>query len=63
MNTRKLSQQSRKLSQLKLRSTTSTPQKPITLQADVSTSGLGAVLFQEDRPVAFASRALTETES
>ena len=26
-------------------------------------AGLGAVLFQEDRPVAFASRALTETES
>ena len=34
------------------------PQKPITLQA-----GLGAVLFQEDRPVAFASRALMEIES
>ena len=26
-------------------------------------AGLGAVLFQKDRPVAFASRALTETES
>ena len=26
-------------------------------------AGLGAVLFLEDRPVAFASRALTETES
>ena len=25
-------------------------------------AGLGTVLFQEDRPVAFASRALTETE-
>ena len=34
------------------------PQKPITLQA-----GLSAVLFQEDRPVAFDSRALMETES
>ena len=39
------------------------PQKPITLQVDASMAGLGAVLFQEDRPVAFASRALTETES
>ena len=39
------------------------PQKPITLQVDASMAGLGSVLFQEDRPVAFASRALTETES
>ena len=35
----------------------------ITPQVDASMAGLGAVLFQEDRPVAFASRALTETES
>ena len=39
------------------------PQKPITLQVDTSMAGLGAVLFQGDRPVAFASRALTYTES
>ena len=39
------------------------PQKPITLQVNASMAGLGAVLFQEDRPVALASSALTETES
>ena len=39
------------------------PQKPITLQVNASMAGLGTVLFQEVRPVTFASRALTETES
>lgn len=43
------------------------PQRPITLSVDASSYGLGAVLLQEDtdghrRPVAYASRALSETE-
>ena len=36
--------------------------KPATIQADASQSGLGCGLMQQDRPVAFASRALTEAE-
>jgi len=36
--------------------------KPITLQVDASTRGLGAVMLQDGRPVAFASKALTEAE-
>ena len=39
------------------------PSKPITVQVDASMAGLGAALIQEDRPVAFASRALSDTES
>ena len=39
------------------------PQKPMTLQVDATMASLGAVLFQEDRPIAFASRVLTEAES
>jgi len=35
---------------------------PVTLSVDASKSGLGAVLLQEDKPAAYASRALTETE-
>lgn len=37
--------------------------KPITLQCDASEKGLGAALLQDERPIAFASRALTETET
>nr|XP_054766977.1 uncharacterized protein K02A2.6-like [Lytechinus pictus] len=37
--------------------------KELTLQADASDTGLGAALMQEGRPVAFASRALTDTET
>uniref|UniRef100_A0A8C5WEL0 ribonuclease H n=1 Tax=Leptobrachium leishanense TaxID=445787 RepID=A0A8C5WEL0_9ANUR len=37
--------------------------KPVILSADASQHGLGAVCLQDDRPVAFTSRALTETEA
>ena len=36
--------------------------KEITVQSDASQYGLGAVLLQENKPIAFASRALTKTE-
>lgn len=36
---------------------------PVVLSADASQHGLGAVCLQNGKPVAFASRALTETES
>ena len=36
--------------------------KSITLQVDASQHGLGACLFQDDHPVAHASRALSEAE-
>ncbi|XP_054769307.2 uncharacterized protein K02A2.6-like [Lytechinus pictus] len=39
------------------------PSKPTTIQVDASTRGLGAALLQEGKPVAFASKALTDTES
>ncbi len=35
----------------------------VTLQCDASQSGLGAVLQQNGQPVAYASRALTDTET
>ena len=35
------------------------PNKPVTLNVDASANGLGAVLLQENRPIAYASRALT----
>ncbi|XP_041472642.1 uncharacterized protein K02A2.6-like [Lytechinus variegatus] len=34
----------------------------VTIQCDASDTGLGATLMQKSQPVAFASRALTETE-
>ena len=39
------------------------PQKETVLQVDASKKGLGATLMQENKPVAFASKALTDTES
>lgn len=36
--------------------------KEVTIQCDASDSGLGAVLLQEGRPIAFSSRAMTKTE-
>jgi transposase InsO family protein len=38
------------------------PNKPLTLENDASDYGLGSVLKQDDRPVAYASRTLTDTE-
>ena len=37
--------------------------KPIVIQTDASTAGLGAALLQEDKPVAYASRSLSKSES
>ena len=37
--------------------------KPVIIQCDASGKGLGAVLLQEGKPVCYASRALTDTES
>ena len=36
--------------------------KPVVLTCDASQSGLGAAMIQEEKPVAYAPRALTETE-
>ena len=36
--------------------------KPTTIQVDTSKIGIGAALLQDGRPIAFASKALTETE-
>ena len=36
--------------------------KPVTIQTDASQSGIGSCLMQETKPVAYASRALTDTE-
>ena len=39
------------------------PTKEIILQADASSTGLGATLLQDQKPIAFASKTLTDTES
>ena len=39
------------------------PEEELTIQCNASQSGLGAVLLQSDRPVAYASRALTDPET
>lgn len=36
--------------------------KALTMQCDASEKGPGGVLLQEDSPVSYASRALTQTE-
>ena len=38
------------------------PEEELTVQCDASDTGLGAALVQRGKPVAFASRALTQTE-
>ena len=38
------------------------PSLPMTIQVNASQVGLGAALLQNDKPVAFASKALTKTE-
>ena len=37
--------------------------KPVTIQCDASGKGLGAVLLQDNKPVCYASRSLTDTET
>ena len=37
-------------------------QKPVKIQVDASKSGIGAVLLQDDRPIACASKSLTATQ-
>ena len=39
------------------------PAKEVTLQVDASMAGLRATLLQDKKPIAFASKALTDTES
>ena len=39
------------------------PTKPVILSVDASKSGLGAACLQNDTPIAFASRSLSETET
>ena len=38
------------------------PQKETVLQTDASTKGLGACLLQDEKPIYFASKALTKTQ-
>jgi hypothetical protein len=38
------------------------PEKELVIQCDASEGGLGAALLQDDRPIAYASRALNSTE-
>ena len=39
------------------------PKKPTTIQADASSTGIRACLLQDPRPMAYASRSLTDSES
>lgn len=37
-------------------------QKPVTLSVDASSEGIGAVILQDKKPVAYGSRALTDAQ-
>ena len=37
--------------------------KPVILQCDASLKGLGACILQDNKPIAFASKSLTDTET
>ena len=39
------------------------PEKMLVIQCDASEKGMGAALLQDGRPLAYTSRALTETET
>jgi hypothetical protein len=39
------------------------PKLQLVLQSDASETGLGATIMQENQPIAYASRALTNTET
>ena len=39
------------------------PHKELVIQCDVSRRGLGAAIMKEGRPLAYASRALTDSET
>ena len=38
------------------------PKQPVSLCVDASSKGLGAVILQNNQPVAYASKALTESQ-
>ena len=38
-------------------------QKPLTVQNDASDYGIGSAIFQDGRPIAYASHVLTDVES
>ena len=39
------------------------PTKPVILQVDASSKGIGSVCMQDDQPIAYASKTLTESQS
>ena len=39
------------------------PAKPVILQVDASSKGIGSVCMQDDQPIAYASKTLTESQS
>ena len=39
------------------------PNRPVVIQTDASSTGIGSCLLQDERPIAFASRSLTDAET